>query len=539
MLLANDAREEGKQFARLAPCAEAALLAYPWPGNVRELQNALRRAVVLYDDVELTVDHLPDPVRQTATESPLPAGPMEQADIARGSAPARHSPWLTEWMSATRSLLRARFAHGLQVIYRLGRDATARYAASKSLGYMQIRITWQRTYASFPRHVARAARIFVSEIRAALALGWWRRRRPPAVRRAESRSFVGSSSAMRSVYHTVEIAAASNATIFISGESGTGKEVCAEAIHRGSARTGKPFVAINCAAIPKDLAESELFGHVKGAFTGAVSDRRGAAVQAHRGTLFLDEICEMDINLQTKLLRFLQTGTLRRVGASEAEATDVRIICATNRDPLTEIAAGRFREDLYYRLHVIPIHQPALRDRDRDVLEIARVLLANYAREEGKQFARLAPCAEAALLAYPWPGNVRELQNALHRAVVLYDDVELTVDHLPDPVRQTATESPHVRRDLQDRLFAPIVDGDALTDDASASDEAPIKPLWQVEKETIEAAIQHCSNNIPRAAEALGLSSSTIYRKRQVWGLGADAIRLEAGPSTLTAAMAA
>ena len=168
---------------------------------------------------------------------------------------------------------------------------------------------------------------------------------------------------MQAVYHSVRTAATSKATIFISGESGTGKEVCAEAIHLGSTRAHKPFVAINCAAIPKDLVELEIFGHVKGAFTGAVAHRVGAAAQAHRGTLFLDEICEMDLQLQSKLLRFLQTGTLRRVGASEDEKVDVRVICATNRDPLVEIAAGRFREDLYYRLHVVAIHLPPLRER--------------------------------------------------------------------------------------------------------------------------------------------------------------------------------
>ena len=193
---------------------------------------------------------------------------------------------------------------------------------------------------------------------------------------------------MQAVYHSIRTAATSKATIFISGESGTGKEVCAEAIHLGSARAHKPFVAINCAAIPKDLVESEIFGHVKGAFTGAVAHRVGAAAQAHRGTLLLDEICEMDLQLQSKLLRFLQTGTLRRVGASEDEKVDVRVICATNRDPLVEIAAGRFREDLYYRLHVVAIRLPPLRERGADVLEIARSFLTDFAREEGKRFAR-------------------------------------------------------------------------------------------------------------------------------------------------------
>lgn len=335
------------------------------------------------------------------------------------------------------------------------------------------------------------------------------------------RGFIGTSAAMQAVYHSVRTAATSKATIFISGESGTGKEVCAEAIHLGSTRAHKPFVAINCAAIPKDLVESEIFGHVKGAFTGAVAHRVGAAAQAHRGTLFLDEICEMDLQLQSKLLRFLQTGTLRRVGASEDEKVDVRVICATNRDPLVEIAAGRFREDLYYRLHVVAIHLPPLRERGADVLEIARSLLADFTREEGKRFARLAPCAEAAMLAYAWPGNVRELQNVLRSAVVLNDGVELTAAALPEAIRspaERATAEPVVPAGATAARPRAMPACEPTPDIAPiATPLAGIEPLWLVEKKTIEAAIQQCGDNIPRAAEALEISPSTIYRKRQLW----------------------
>ena len=289
---------------------------------------------------------------------------------------------------------------------------------------------------------------------------------------------------MQAVHRTLETAATSKATIFLTGESGTGKELCAEAIHRVSARAGRPFVAINCAAIPKDLVESELFGHLRGAFTGAVSNRVGAAAQAHRGTLFLDEICEMDINLQTKLLRFLQTGTLRRIGASEVEQVDVRIICATNRDPAAEIAAGRFREDLYYRLHVIPIHLPPLRERDEDALEIARAFLADYAREEGKGFARLAPCAEAAILAYPWPGNVRELQNVLRSAVVLNDGAELAAAHLPEPIRSAALTPKTSTAAAADNTPDPAALGSSnvapmTPAPAAFGDQMPVEPLWK------------------------------------------------------------
>lgn len=197
--------------------------------------------------------------------------------------------------------------------------------------------------------------------------------------------FIGSSLAMQAVYHIIDAAGPSKATIFITGESGTGKEVCAEAVHQRSPRAKGPFVAINCAALPRDLIESEIFGHRKGAFTGAVADKIGAAERANKGTLFLDEICEMDVELQAKLLRFVQTGTFVRVGGTEVESADTRIVCATNRDPVQEVRAGRFREDLFYRLHVVPIHLPPLREREEDVGEIARALLEKYAKEEKRR----------------------------------------------------------------------------------------------------------------------------------------------------------
>ena len=181
---------------------------------------------------------------------------------------------------------------------------------------------------------------------------------------------IGSSAVMQSVYQIINSAASSKATVFITGESGTGKELCAKAVHQASPRAKKPFVALNCAAIPKDLIESEIFGHLKGAFTGAIANREGAAGQADGGTLFLDELCEMDINLQSKLLRFIQTGCYQQVGSEKEVKVDVRFVCATNRDPLIEVQAGRFREDLYYRLHVIPVNLPPLRDRGVDIIEI-------------------------------------------------------------------------------------------------------------------------------------------------------------------------
>ncbi len=222
--------------------------------------------------------------------------------------------------------------------------------------------------------------------------------------------FIGAAPTMQAVYRILENAAASRATVFVTGESGTGKELAAEAVHGISPRKGGPFIAINCAAIPKDLIESEIFGHVRGAFTGAVADRIGAARAADGGTLFLDEICEMDLALQGKLLRFIQTGTFQPVGSGKMMQTDVRFVCATNRDPLEEVRAGRFREDLYYRLHVIPVQLPPLRDRGDDVLALAEAFLGKSAAEEGKRFQRFDAEARATLMRHAWPGNVRELE---------------------------------------------------------------------------------------------------------------------------------
>jgi two-component system repressor protein LuxO len=340
---------------------------------------------------------------------------------------------------------------------------------------------------------------------------------------APNETFLGCSRTMQAVHRVVRTAAASRATVFITGESGTGKEMCAEAIYRASARRTKPFVAINCSAIPKDLAESELFGHVKGAFTGAVRERHGAAIRAHGGTLFLDEICETDINLQAKLLRFLQSGAVQRVGASEVENVDVRIICATNRDPVVEVAGGRFREDLYYRLHVIPIRIPPLRERDDDALEIARALLVEYAHEEDKRFRRLTPCAEAAIAAYDWPGNVRQLQNVLRNAVVLNDGEELTAGHLPEFVRSSgkpglgmaASRATRAEDGTPGRQPAPTVA--SATARATLASFPLITPLSKLEQKAIEEAVRVCGNNIALAAAALGVSPSTIYRKLQAW----------------------
>jgi DNA-binding NtrC family response regulator len=254
--------------------------------------------------------------------------------------------------------------------------------------------------------------------------------------------FVGSSPVMRSVFRVIEAAASSKASVFITGESGTGKEVAAEAIHRLSARRDAPIVALNCAAVPRELMESEIFGHVKGSFSGAVADRDGAATLAHGGTLFLDEICDMHLDLQAKLLRFLQSESFRRVGGAELEKVDLRFICATNKEPLEEVAEARLREDLYYRLHVIPIYLPPLRERGEDVIELAEHLLAAAALEEGKNFTSLSEEVKSAFRAYRWPGNVRQLQNVIRNVVVMNAGEVVTLDMLPPSFDRIAAPRP-------------------------------------------------------------------------------------------------
>ncbi|MEQ8709570.1 MAG: sigma-54 dependent transcriptional regulator [Rhodospirillales bacterium] len=328
--------------------------------------------------------------------------------------------------------------------------------------------------------------------------------------RREYCRFIGSSLPMQAVYRIIESAASSRATVFVTGESGTGKELAAEAVHSRSPRSTQALVAINCGAIPGELMESEIFGHVKGAFTGAVSNRDGAATRADKGTLFLDEICEMPMPLQTKLLRFIQTGTFQRVGGGADETVDVRFICATNRDPWKEVLAGRFREDLYYRLHVIPVLLPPLRDRDSDVLDIADHVLARVCKEEGKSFTGFDDDARLALQQYDWPGNVRELENTLRNVVVLNDDQQVSLAMLPERIATATQADPDRRQTLTRRA----------TDNShrvAAPAPQPVEPLHIVERRAIEAAISQMGGNIPKAAEALDVSPSTLYRKLAAW----------------------
>ena len=343
------------------------------------------------------------------------------------------------------------------------------------------------------------ARALLERLDAAVA-GW--SGRLPAIEQAEPEApsgggadfagFIGRSPAMLAAYAQIRRMAPSRAPVFITGESGTGKELCAEAIHALSGAAGRPFIAINCSAIPKELMESEIFGHMRGAFTGATEDRAGAAELADGGTLFLDEIAEMDLALQAKLLRFVQTGSIRRVGGSELRRVDVRIVSATNRAPEVEVAAGRFRADLFYRLYVLPIHLAPLRERRADIVPLAEAFLARYGAEEQRVFAGFDAGATACLLAHDWSGNVRQLENAIRQVVVLHDGGTVTADMLPASIRQPSAPAP-------------------------AADPIAVAPFRDQERRIIEAALTAFGGSIARAAAALEISPSTIYRKKQEW----------------------
>ena len=319
--------------------------------------------------------------------------------------------------------------------------------------------------------------------------------------------FIGASLPMQGVYHMVDAAAPSKATVFITGESGTGKEVLARAIHDRSPRAKNNFVALNCGAIPNELIESEIFGHIKGAFTGANKERRGAAQQADGGTLFLDEICEMDLDLQVKLLRFLQTERFRPVGSDTEVDVDVRIVCATNRDPLLEVRENRFREDLYYRLHVISIELPPLRDRGNDARLIAESFLLQYSEEEGKGFKGFSLPARRILEQYTWPGNVREMQNIIRQIVVLNNGTEVQPSMLPAALTSTDRAVP-----VPAPAESPVT-MEVPVPEEPATPEEEILPLWQVEERHIQKALAATNDSIPKAAALLEVSPSTLYRK--------------------------
>lgn len=306
----------------------------------------------------------------------------------------------------------------------------------------------------------------------------------------------GASPAIQSVYQTLESLAGTLATAFVMGESGTGKELAARAIHQFSARAPGPFVVVDCSALLAEQLEQALFGSDAGS---------GLVAEAASGTLFLDEVCSLSFSAQSTLLRLIQHGTYRPAGGSQEVAADVRIIASTNRDPLFEMREGRLREDLYYRLHVVPLRMPPLRERSHDVLSLANDFLAQFAEEEGRSVLHLSDKAAEALKHYSWPGNVRQLENAMRQLVLLETGAEI--------------DEGAVYRIISGTEMA--VDNVASSMPSAETGEAPsngdIEPLWITEKRAIEAAIDACGGSINRAAKQLEVAPSTIYRKIQSW----------------------
>jgi two-component system repressor protein LuxO len=339
-----------------------------------------------------------------------------------------------------------------------------------------------------------------------------------AKRKRHFQHFIGQSTAMQFVYDAIERCAVSSASVFITGPSGSGKELAADAIHNLSRRKDHPLICLNCAAIPRELMESEIFGHIKGAFSGAISNRDGAATLAHNGTLFLDELGEMDIALQAKILRFIQTGTFQRVGSSKTEKVDIRFISATNRLPFEAIADGHLREDLYYRLNVISINLPPLCERETDASQIAQYFINRFSDLEQKIFVGMSADAEKLINHYGWPGNVRQLENIIHSAVVMSEGPLLTENNL---ARQLQLNEGQVSELISKR--SPLDTSrltEQLPDEESAfliNNYAEVHSLAAVEKAAIEHAIAACSDNIVKAASLLQVSPSTLYRKIQQW----------------------
>jgi len=319
---------------------------------------------------------------------------------------------------------------------------------------------------------------------------------------------IGQSGPMRAVFRLVEGVASASSTVLILGESGTGKELIARAIHRSSARASKPFVAVNCSSIPDTLIESELFGHVKGAFTNANTSRAGLFEVADKGTLFLDEVGDLSLAAQVKLLRALQEGEIKRVGANETRVVDVRVVAATNVDLAEKIAGGRFREDLYYRLNVIAIELPTLRERRDDIPILAQHFLRKFARKSGKDVKRFAPDTLATLTAYSWPGNVRQLENAIERAVVLARGDELTTDDLPDAIggdaRLATQQAVGSVSDAVDLLAKTLSDVPYA--------EAKRRVVRDFDRAYAQQLLERSNGNVSEAARLAGLDRSNFRR---------------------------
>ncbi|MEZ4265382.1 MAG: sigma-54 dependent transcriptional regulator [Myxococcota bacterium] len=320
---------------------------------------------------------------------------------------------------------------------------------------------------------------------------------------------VGVSKAMRDVYAVLAKVADTPTTVLISGESGTGKELVASALHHHSSRARRPFIRVSCAAIPQTLIESELFGHEKGAFTGAIASKPGRFELADQGTLFLDEIGEVPTEMQVKLLRVLQEGSFERVGGLKTLEVDVRLVAATNRNLAVEVESGRFREDLFYRLNVIPLHLPALRDRREDIPLLVRHMLERFNERLGRAVEGLTPEAEEAFVGYGWPGNVREMENVLERLVLFSEGERIPLDLLPDEMKSTSSR-PEVESALRlDRGLSGRVSLKELVRETTA----------QVERELICQALEQTERNVTHAAQLLMISRKSLQNKMKEFNL--------------------
>jgi len=312
-------------------------------------------------------------------------------------------------------------------------------------------------------------------------------------KRGQFSNIIGKSEPMKKIFEIVQQVAPSRASVLITGESGSGKEMIADALHYNSPRKDKALIKVHCAALSETLLESELFGHERGAFTGAVARKRGRFELAHLGTIFLDEIGEISQNVQIKLLRVLQYKSFERVGGEEKVEVDARVIAATNRDLKAAIQSGDFREDLYYRLNVVNIHLPPLRERKEDIPLLIAAFVKEFARDNGKNIEAVEPKARLVLYSYPWPGNVRELRNCLESAVVMCKSTIITVDDLPPHIHGEGGED-----------FLRVAAGATLA---------------EIEKEAIRATLALQNGNKTRAAQVLGIGRKTLHRKLQEYGL--------------------
>ena len=359
------------------------------------------------------------------------------------------------------------------------------------------------------------------------------------------RDIITRSARMRSVLRTAEKTAGSHIPVLIEGESGVGKEMMARAIHGSGERRARPFVAVNCGAIPENLVESILFGHEKGAFTGATERHTGKFVEATGGTLFLDEVGELPLAAQVKLLRAIQEGEVEPVGARKPVKVDVRLISATNRNLGDDVTAGRFREDLFYRLHVFPITVPPLRSRAEDIPDLVRHFLARFAAEEGKRIRSVSADAMALLRQFGWPGNVRQLENTIFRAVVLADGDELGTSEFPQIAAQAGRPAAEAGADSLPDFHAPevplVADTPLLLEISDAEQAAlamgaghpegpvlalldamgEVRPLEELERDAIRFAIAHYRSQMSEVARRLRIGRSTLYRKLETLGLDA------------------